>query len=339
MRAEQQLRPLNLGEILDVGIKIYMRNALTLFKIVAVVVVPVQFLSVIITLSALPDFFNSAFSGTPPDPDETETFAEDPSQLWTLFAGIGIVILLSFLSSTLATGASFKAVGTAYLGGVPEWRSSLTFVAQRLHSVLWVSFLSTLFMLLGIVACIVPGVWLYASYAVVLPALLTEDARGMEALRRSFHLVKGRWWPTFGLLVLSVIMAGIVGQIIGLIATGLTFTPVGDSFVATLVLNALASTVASVLTTPVVAAIVSVLYFDLRVRKEGFDLQLLAQRIGATATGPSLAPAGPVWGPPGRPGEGGQDPAPLAPEHQPPYWPPPPGWQPPPLPGDDQPPR
>jgi hypothetical protein len=90
MRAEQQLRPLNLGEILDVGIKIYMRNALTLFKIVAVVVVPVQFLSVIITLSALPDFF-SAFSGTPPDPDETETFAEDPSQLWTLFADVGLL--------------------------------------------------------------------------------------------------------------------------------------------------------------------------------------------------------------------------------------------------------
>jgi len=89
MRAEQQLRPLNLGEILDVGIKIYMRNALTLFKIVAVVVVPVQFLSVI-TLSALPDFF-SAFSGTPPDPAQTEAFAEDPSQLWTLFADVGLL--------------------------------------------------------------------------------------------------------------------------------------------------------------------------------------------------------------------------------------------------------
>ena len=49
-----QLRPLGVGEILDVGIKIYLRNALTLFKIVVFVVLPAQILVNFIEISALP---------------------------------------------------------------------------------------------------------------------------------------------------------------------------------------------------------------------------------------------------------------------------------------------
>lgn len=331
MQVGEQLRPLGVGEILDVGIKIYTRNLLTLFKIVAVVVIPVQFVTAIITLTVTPDAFVGPMTGqSGPRPGQfTEQFE---SEIWTFVAAMVLIFLLSFLSSTLATAASFKAVGTAYLGGAPDWRSSLSFATRKLHSVLWVSLLSGLFMVLGFVALIVPGIWLYGCYAVALPALLTEDTRGTKALRRSFRLVRHRWWPTFGLLVLTAILAGLVGQAIGLVFSALIFTPLGDSVFASVVLNALSSTVSSVLTTPAVAAITSVLYFDLRVRKEGFDLQLLAQRIGATATGPSLAPAAPEWGgwAPGH-SEGPRS-------DQPPYWPPPPWWQPPAKPDDEQPP-
>jgi hypothetical protein len=72
-----------------------------------------------------------------------------------------------------------------------------------------------------------------------------------------------------------------------------------------------------VLTTPYSAAVVTLLYFDLRVRKEGLDLQLIAE--GADVTRDPDAPL----------------PAPLvADEYTPeeraqaPYWPPPPGWRP-----------
>ena len=50
-----QLRPLGIGEILDVGIKIYMRNALTLYKIVVFVVLPAQILVNVVEVSALPN--------------------------------------------------------------------------------------------------------------------------------------------------------------------------------------------------------------------------------------------------------------------------------------------
>jgi len=49
-----QLRPLGIGEILDVGLKIYFRNWLTLFKIVVFIVLPAEILANVIEISALP---------------------------------------------------------------------------------------------------------------------------------------------------------------------------------------------------------------------------------------------------------------------------------------------
>src|SRR5882757_7186999 len=48
------LRPLGIGEILDVGIKIYWRNAWTLFRIVLFVVLPAQIIVNVIQVSSLP---------------------------------------------------------------------------------------------------------------------------------------------------------------------------------------------------------------------------------------------------------------------------------------------
>jgi hypothetical protein len=70
------------------------------------------------------------------------------------------------------------------------------------------------------------------------------------------------------------------------------------------------------LTTPAVAAFAIVLYIDLRVRKEGFDLYLLAQRLGVE---PTEAGAQALLPP---------QPAVYADGEQPPFWPPPPGWKP-----------
>lgn len=71
MQVGGQLRPLGVGEILDVGIKIYTRNLLTLFRIVAVVVIPVQILTAIITLTATPDALVGPITG------ETEFWHRD----------------------------------------------------------------------------------------------------------------------------------------------------------------------------------------------------------------------------------------------------------------------
>ena len=77
---------------------------------------------------------------------------------------------------------------------------------------------------------------------------------------------------------------------------------------------------ASLIATPLSAGFVTVLYFDLRVRKEAFDLQLLAGQIGLEP-GEGASPAARFEERTPRREE-------LDPDDQPPYWPPPPGWKP-----------
>src|SRR3954452_2438765 len=114
------LRPLALGEILDVGIKLYMRHWRTLMACVIWVVLPVQIVSVLITLSIAPeqlDFTTSSDAGV--EPDEVDAF----------LASQVVIGLLQGLVYMLATAACFKAVADAYMGGRPAARRSLGFAS------------------------------------------------------------------------------------------------------------------------------------------------------------------------------------------------------------------
>jgi hypothetical protein len=303
--AVPELRPLAVGEVLDVAIKITFRNARTLMFLVLIVVAPAQVLIGAIDLSATQGIVTDVESDTVPIGDDIST----------LIGGFTLIVLLTVLSTTLSTGACFKAIVDAYLGARADWRTSLAVAGRRLHSLIWISVLTYVLAGLALLALIAPGIWLYVSWAVAVPALLTEDVRGLKALGRSFRLVGGRWWPTFGIVLLGFILAGVVSAIVGGVVGALAFA--ADSEAADFVISVLSGIASSAITTPFTAAFITVLYVDLRVRKEGFDLQLLAERLGGTPLTPAVplpAPApGPVVAPDGE---------------QPPFWPPPPGWKP-----------
>ena len=107
-----------------------------------------------------------------------------------------------------------------------------------------------------------------------------EGTRGRKALGRSFGLVKGRWWPTFGALVLAFILVGIVSAGLTQLLAAFSLGSTGHGSIVDFTLRVVTETVSSLITTPFTAALTVVLYIDLRVRKEGFDVQLLAAQIG-----------------------------------------------------------
>jgi hypothetical protein len=312
------LRPLGVGEILDAAIKVYRNKFGTMLKAVAVVIVPVQVLNVLITLS-LPD--TSTTAGTTTTTSDSE---------WAGFAALLLIFVISLVSAALAEAACLKAVSDTYLGTETDWRESLRFGFRRLGSLLWLMLIHGVVVLLGLLACIAPGVWLYVAWSVAVPALLIEGTRGFAALGRSFNLVRRRWWPTFGILLLANLLATTVSFGFGLLALPLVFAGRDNEFVFDLA-NGVFGAVASVVTIPFVAAVVAVIYFDLRVRKEGFDLQLMAPRIGAPdgSVSPTLMPwtqpapgAGGGWAPPPRPPWSAPQP-PSSPPATPPTGPPP----------------
>ena len=303
-----ELRPLGVGEILDVSIKIYTRHFRTLLAIVALVVVPVELLLVPLLASAIPDpeLLRPQFRLTPEPLDVSDR------ELGRFLTGAGISGLFSLVATLLAQAAAFQAVREAYLGRRPGWRRSVGFMLRRLHSVLWVSALPFLLLLLallagavvigvlaalgggggaaiavvslGIAALFTALVWLGLTWAFAVPALMVEGLRGRRALGRSFRLVRGRWWPTAAAVALGFLLAFVVQVIAASLLQALLFTDIGDSALGAVVVSQLGSALGAALATPFQAAIVAVVYFDLRVRREGFDLELLA---GGVADGSS----------------------------------------------------
>jgi hypothetical protein len=311
-----ELKPLRIGEILDVSIKIYLRNALTFMAMVAMAVLPVMFIGTLALLSIAPDL-----SGVVTESDVNA------------FVGGAIVIaILQFIGGLIATGACFKGVGDSYLGKTPGAGESVRFAAKKAHSLLWILFLTLLFIAIAMFAAALPlglvaqgseaGVIIATIVFLVLftylavnlffgiAALLAEGLPGTQAMVRSWGLVKGRWWATFAVLVVAFLLTQIVGFVFDLVFDPLITVEPGEtitSLTGVIVWSQIVGFIVGVLTQPFLAAVVAIAYFDLRVRKEGYDLELLARQIGeappaqpseATTTEQHLSPRRPPPPPP-----------------------------------------
>jgi hypothetical protein len=111
-------------------------------------------------------------------------------------------------------------------------------------------------------------------------------------------------------------MASIVGSAIQALLVAV-FLPGGyRSVVLIVIVVSLASAISAILTRPFAATVRTVLYYDLRVRHEGYDVELLAEQLGIE---PAALPAGL---------QAGAGPESVGQPGGPPYWPPPPGWRP-----------
>jgi hypothetical protein len=330
------MRPRRVGEILDAAIKIYLSNARTLMGLAAVVVIPVQVLIAIVylsTFSAGSDVPGGSFSiALHPQP------AQDPAAR----AGASLVVsLLSLVVAALVTAASVKAVSDAYLDHPPAIGTSLRYALRRLLAVLGCEVLRVLGLILGFVALIIPGIWLYGRWSVAVPALLVERVGPVSAIRRSSRLVKGRWWPVAGVLIVSTVMVSIISAALSAVLIGVASLPSQPSLGVAVLVATLSSVVTGVVTQPFTATVTTILYYDLRVRREAYDLQVLADQLGLPRADTDIEHANGsdperTGAYPGASGDQwtGREHLPLGPESVgrpggPPFWPPPPGWRPP----------
>jgi hypothetical protein len=309
------LRPRRVGEILDAGIKVYIRNARTLMGLVAVVVIPLQFLVAIVLLSTLPagsDVPNGTFSFS-----AQRAVPADPAA--ALGADV-LLLIVQLLASWLTTAACVKAVSDAYLDEPTSFKDSLRFAVRRLPALAGMEILLALGLVAGGIALVIPAIWLYVSWLVAAPALLIERVGAARALGRSRKLVRGRWWPTAAVLIVASIMVSVVSGALQALLAAVASLPSQPSLVLAVALVTVSGAISTIVAQPFHAAVSTILYYDLRVRHEGFDLHVLAEQLGLPAVAGS-----------------GDSPAaqslPVGPESVgrpdgPPFWPPPPGWRP-----------
>jgi len=263
------------------------------------------------------------------------------------FVVLGVVVLLYLLLQLVQAAALVAVVGQGYVGSRPDWRSALRLGLQRARSILWVLVLISLLfvacgalltVLSGLVVAVhlgpyasllfllvfAAGVYVAVSLSLVLPIVVLERRHGAAVVGRSFQLVRGRFWGTFGALLLAGILAGVVSLIMQFVIGGLGSAGVGGS-----VLGLLVSFVVELLLAPWLPIITAFLFFDLKNRKEGgVNLGEVAANLGLSRPGSPAAGVAPQ-GPPRYPPPGYPPPTPPSPGPPPPWNPPaspPPPW-------------
>ena len=266
------MRALTVGELLDASFSAVRRHFWTLALATLVVIVPVSVLSTLVTASTTENAF---------DFDVATTIADGDVAAYV--AGNLVTLALTALGSMLATAACLRAVGGDIVGQRYSALESLRFAAARFRPLLWISLLYFLALIGGLVLLIVGIVWVWVLFALNTPALLFEDLRGTKAMGRSRALVKGHWWRTFGAMLVMQLITLVLASVIGALIGGVILVNSENEVVNATVLTA-ANVVAYAVSLPLTAALTTYIYFDLRVRKEGYDIQMLAERIGAPAT-------------------------------------------------------
>lgn len=123
-------------------------------------------------------------------------------QIAELVTRMSLVLLLSTAVGLSAQFAIFYGVKRAYEHQPLEWKSIVREARAHFLPFVGTSILQTVLLSLLCIALIVPGIifgvyWMFAQAAVVF-----TGKRGMQALRYSKALVKGRWWSVLGRFVI-----------------------------------------------------------------------------------------------------------------------------------------
>ncbi len=268
------LRPLAVGEILDGAIQCVRANPKIMLGLSAVVV----------TISQLISFgLTAAFAQNLNSLDVETASPEDVlGSLGGLVGASLIGTLITALAQVILAGVLTVVVSRAVLGNTTTLSEAWTQLRPRLLSLVAVSLLVFVLSFLGLFLCLLPGVFLYVMWWLAGPALILERGGVTTSMRRSWTLVRGSWWRTFLIVVLTVVLtaviAGIVAVPFGFIGGFGQFTGSGTEIgtISTLSLfgSTLGAIVGGTLTAPFTAAVTVLLYIDRRMRLEGLDLEL-----------------------------------------------------------------
>jgi hypothetical protein len=312
MATALRLRPMSLPELLDQSIRLYRRHFLQFVGIIAIVQIPLALLSLMLSLATM-----RGAATRFQDPYALQ--AENPFGLLGAGYWLGTLgnLLLSIVSYVLvqgiATGALSRAVADHYLGESIDFVQAYVNVGglwKRLVIALLIAFITVIGLLIWtIIPCVgwLSGIGILLFWSLVIspliaPIVVLEKQHPRDAIRRAWDLGRRRFWPVAGFVALlfllnQVIIAGpttLFGFLVEFLAGDTLMS--GDLSAATMMQTAVQSLISlagSLIYLPLQLTGMILLYFDLRIRTEGFDLALLAQSPGSTLSAADLVAQAP----------------------------------------------
>jgi len=272
------LRPMGVGEILDGALTIYRRHFIT-FVALGVIVLG---LPVVLTIYA-------QLSGPQQHPV-------------ILF----LAAVMQYFAGLLLTAGVIRVISDFYLGREASLAQALALGAQKVWPLFVVGLgkaivVGLVFIVPGFLAAIaIPllaktgglgalvaialiggAAWLAAfvacGYGVTTQVVVLEPlGSSFDAFGRSWDLTRDRKLKVLGLALVAFILVAVPSVGIGALAAALRFS--ASSWASVLLVLA---AVLPLILTPVLPCVFTLMYYDLRVRREAFDLELLSQHLGA----------------------------------------------------------
>ncbi len=307
-----ELRPLGFGEIFDRAVTLYIRNFLPFAAIVAVLIVPLAILQYVLDLSSQPEFdamlrilIHPKLASTTPIP----SIFNSPLTI----AVFAVLLFATYAVWPFALNAVAVGVARLYRNRPVEFRACYEIVLRRWLQVVAMIGIDLLILLcwyviVFIVVMIFAGILSYFAFGVgavfvgvligligflvLLPSLapilvsltfamystVIERRPVIESLGLGFERIFNRaeFWRAllFSLAAFAVMLAGsTIFGFIGLIAA-VAHLPL---------LQALIESLARAVITPFAVVLLAVYYFDVRIRREAFDLETSLERLTAAA--------------------------------------------------------
>jgi len=261
-RGPVRLERLGAGQTIDAAIRLYRARWKTLLAISAVIVVPFSLLQqYAIHASRHPVLIGR------------QVVNRSDSSVVVVFLLLNYVFIQPLIQASL-----IRAMAGIYLGHDVRAGESLRFGLSKLGWVLLWSFLAGLLTAFGLIALIVGAIFLYVRFYFTVSAVVLEDEKS-NPIGRSWNLTKGLWWHIFGTSLLASLIAGIAGIIFAIPTALIAVNDTGQSIAW--VFQAVLGAASTVLVTPFTMGVIVLLYFDARIRKEGFDLAVMAREVGA----------------------------------------------------------
>jgi MFS family permease len=305
------LRPLGLGEMYDAAFRIIRFNPKATVGSAVLVAAVAMAIPVLIT-AVLTWTVDLSFDASGGDVSGTELAGVVGSvgslALGSMLQSLGLILVTGMIAHVTAAaaigrrlslgeawrathGKRWRLIGLALLLGL------LLTLVLGLYALTWVPVVTGgdgwQIAIYGLVTvplllCFLSWFWIRVYYLPV-PALMLEEVGVTGAIARGFRLTRGQFWRTFGIALLTVVIAqlagsmltapiSILGQFLLAGVGSVQYAPLG-----LVVTNALTSVIAAAFVAPFTAAVASLQYLDLRMRKEAYDVELMA-RAGLTSS-------------------------------------------------------
>ncbi|HXE84122.1 MAG TPA: hypothetical protein VN513_12405 [Gemmatimonadales bacterium] len=285
---------MQLGEILDGSFNIYRRH-FGLFMRLSLIIVWLP--------TALAVYLSVRFAGTP------LAFLNVLEQHPLGSFGLGLVFLIIWVSSSLLLKAgTIRVISDSYLGQEPELGSALRFGVAKIVPLLLVALskgllialiavfgalgmglvtvvgrlmgpaIGGLLVVVGVVGVCWLVIWVACGYGTTTPIVVLEElSSSFDAFGRSWELTRGTRGKVFGTMAVAWVIGYFLPQ---MVISGISSFLSAEGNPALQTFFVVLASLIGIVLAPILPCALTLLYYDLRVRREAFDLQILSEQLG-----------------------------------------------------------